>query len=390
MSILSNIRKLYLIKWMRTFMLMMPIFVLFFTEQWLTQAEVFWLQAVFSVVIVAGEIPSGYFSDVIGRKWSIVIGTVCAFIWFICYCLAWGFWWFLLAEVCLGLGACFVSGSDSALLYDSLAYAGKEDEYTKYEWRLTSVSSFSEWIAAFIGWFVATISLKAPFIIETALIGIAVLIACTLVEPPRKKRDATSSPLKDVMSVVKYAIHDHPEIKWLILYSWCIMATTLVMTFLIQPYFEQVALPLPMFGIIWGVLNLSLWWFSLYADRYEKALWRKRALISLIVIGCVGYLLLWLVSALWAIVFVALFYFVRAMSGPIIKDYINKLITSDMRATVLSVQSLAWRWMFAVLWPLVGVVTDTYSLSTGLLFSAILFAVLWSLWLLFLHRTKAL
>ena len=81
----SNIWKLYVIKSLRWFLLVMPIIVLFFQENGLSMMEILLLQSIFSIGIILFEIPSGYFSDVMGRKNTIIIACILGFIGFLIY-----------------------------------------------------------------------------------------------------------------------------------------------------------------------------------------------------------------------------------------------------------------------------------------------------------------
>lgn len=386
----SNIWKMYIIKSLRWFLIIMPIIVLFYQENGLSMKDVLLLQSIFSIAIILFEIPSGYFSDVIGRKTTIILGCIFGFIGFVIYSFTYGFWGFLIAELLLGLGSSFLSGTDSAIIYDSLVQSNKENEYKKIEGRMLSVGNFSEAIASFIGGFVALISLRTPFYIETILMLFTIPFAFTLIEPIRKKYDNKDGPIKEIFKIVKYSIHHNVEIKWLIFYSGFIAASTLTMVWFIQPYFQFVGLPLAYFGIIWGLLNLSVGIFSLYAHKIELSVGRKKSLISLIFIVFIGYMLLGIFKSVWAIAFIILFYFVRGISGPILKDYVNKLISSDMRATVLSVKNLFGRLVFSILGPFIGWITDVYSLQLALLSSGSIFVILGIISLLFLHKNRAL
>ncbi len=108
-------------------MFIMPVIVLFYQENGLSMFQIMLLQAIFSV--------------------SVLI---------------------------LGLGASFVSGSDSALLFESLKETEREGEYLKFEGRLRSAGNMSEAIAAILGGLLATISLRMPLYIETALLFAAI------------------------------------------------------------------------------------------------------------------------------------------------------------------------------------------------------------------------
>ena len=127
----SNIWKLYLIKIAKWFMLYMPYIVPFYTNNNLDMHQIMVLQAVYSVSIVVLEIPSGYFADVIGRRRTLILGTLLGAIGFAIYSFSYAFLGFLLAELVLGFGTSFVSGADSALLYDSLLDNRKEKEYIR-------------------------------------------------------------------------------------------------------------------------------------------------------------------------------------------------------------------------------------------------------------------
>ena len=70
------------------------------------------LQAIYSVSIVALEIPSGYFADVLGRRRTLILGVIMGTVGMGIYSLSYGFLGFLIAELVLGIGQSFVSGAD--------------------------------------------------------------------------------------------------------------------------------------------------------------------------------------------------------------------------------------------------------------------------------------
>ena len=368
----------------------MPTIVLFFQENGLSMKEILLLQSLFSIGVVLFEIPSGYFSDVVGRKTTIVLGCIFGFLSLLTYSFSYGFIGFLIAELLLGLGTSFISGTDSAIIYDTLLQLKKEKEYKKIEGRMLSAGNFSEGIASIIGGFLALINLRTPFFVETALMFLTIPIALSLVEPKRHKYKNKEGSLKEIMKIVKYSLNDHKEVKCLIFYAGFTVASTLTMVWFIQPYFLLVNLPLAYFGIVWGILNFSVGIFSLYAHKFESIVGRKKSLISLIFISFAGYILLGLFQSLWSIIFIFLSYFVRGISSPVLKDYVNKLISSDMRATVLSIKNLVGRLIFAIIGPFMGWVADIYSLQTALLTSGTIFLIFGVISLLFLHKHKAL
>ncbi len=378
-----NIPKLYILQALRWFMLIIPVLVLFYRENGLSMQEVFLLQTGFSIVIVAAEIPSGYFSDVMGRRNTLIIGTILGASGVSYYCFADCFAEFLIAESILGIGASFISGTDSALLYDTLHQAGDQNLYISKEGRMMSIGNFSEGTASVIGGLLAIISLRTPLYAEAILMILAVPIAFSLVEPTRQKYDTSKGKLRGIIDIVRFAVYGHAEVKWLLLYSSVVGASTLTMVWFIQPYLKEAGLPLPVFGVLWAVLQYAVGVFSLWAHRVEHRVGRKRVFLSLVFLSVVGYALLGVAVSLWLAPAFLFFYFVRGVSGPVFNGYINALISSDMRATVLSVKAMGVRLIFSVVGPFVGWISDIYSLNAALYMSAAIFFVLGAISLVF-------
>lgn len=59
-----------------------------------------------------------------------------------------------------------------------------------------------------------------------------------------------------------------------------------------------------------------------------------------------------------------------------LKDYINRITASEIRATVLSVRNFIIRLLFALVGPLLGWVKDVYTLPQALLLAGGIFLVL--------------
>jgi len=164
-----NIAKLFAIKGLLWFMVVMPVIVLFFQDNGLSLQEIMFLTASYSLSVALMEIPSGYAADQIGRKKTLVLGCVLAFLGFGLFSLSYSFWWFLIAEVLLGIGNSFISGADSALLYDSLLEVEAEDQFLKYEGRSISIGNFSEAAAGVLGGFLAALSFRYPAYIQVII-----------------------------------------------------------------------------------------------------------------------------------------------------------------------------------------------------------------------------
>jgi len=359
MQFRSNIYKLYIIKMAKWFMLTMPILMLYYKDHGFSDAQAFQLKACYSLSIVLFEIPSGYFADVLGRKKTLVIGAVLGTLGFLIYSVTTGFVFFLVAEIVLGIGQSFISGADSALLFDSLKADRCEHEYVKYEGRIYTIANFSEALAGVIGGTIATFSLHLPFVLQTLIAFTAVPAALALIEPPQEtKREKPS--IVDIFRVVKYATITNRRLRYNLLISSIVGCATLTMAWTYQLYLKDVGFQNYTIGIVHTVLNLVVGTTTLFAYRIEARLQPRRTIWFTSVSVTAVFMLLGFVQSAWVVAARVLFYFSRGIATPVFKYYVNRITPSDIRATVLSVRSMIIRLLFAALAPLYGWMADGY------------------------------
>ncbi|MGC9472317.1 MAG: MFS transporter [Bacteroidales bacterium] len=367
-----NIPRLYVIKIAKWFMLVMPIIVLFYQDNGLGMQQVFIVQAVYSVSIVILEIPSGYLADVWGRKSTLVTGSVLGLAGYLVYCFSYSFPGFIVAEITLGIGQSLISGADSAILYDSLMEKKRREEYTLYEGRVISLGNFAEAVAGVTGGLLAGVSLRTPFYFQAAVAFMAIPAALTLTEPERHFI-LVKKGFRHILSIFKNSLWDDHMLRWAILFSAIAGASTLSMAWFVQPFFKAVDIPVPLFGVLWTILNMSVGLAALYSYRVSRFLGASRTLLLFSLGLPLGFILIGLFPVIWALGILLVFYLIRGIATPILKEYINRFTGSDVRATVLSVRNFVIRLLFAVLGPFFGWLTDHLSLQHALVTAGIIF-----------------
>jgi len=384
----GNIPKLYAIKIAKWFMLTMPIIVLFYQENGLSMQDVLTLKGIYSVAVVILEIPSGYLADVWGRKKSLILGAILGFLGFVIYSFSDDFTGFLIAELILGIGSSFISGSDSAMLYDSLLKMNREKDYLKQESRVMSIGNFAEALAGIAGGSLALISLRTPFIFQSFIAFIAVPAAFLLLDPSQNMPKSKAG-FKHILSIVKFSLWDSAKLRWNIVLSSVIGCATLTLAWFIQPYLRDLDMEVSTIGVIWTMLNLTVGAVALLAHRVEGYLGKIGTSIF-IVVGISGSFILsgWFHSLI-GVGILFFFYFVRGIATPVLKDYINRITESDMRATVLSVRNFIIRICFAIIGPFLGWYTDHFSISSALILAGSIFFVLGGISVLFLRKVEA-
>lgn len=370
-----NIRLIFVIRAFKMFMVSMPVIVIFFQDLGLNYAEIFILQAIFSLGTVLFEVPSGYFADRYTRRLSIILGLWTNLVAWCVYSFAYGFWGLAVAEILLALSISFISGADTATLYDSLDAMGETDANLRQNSRSLAVGAFSEGVAGIIGGLLAVISLRAPLYGQAVVALFAIPFAYMLIEPPHK-RDSSQHPWRAIAKVVRHSLHENSGVKWLILYNAGLATMTYTVVWLAQPYYEMAGVAIGWFGVIWFIKHLALATFGWKAENLANRFGSAPLLIALPVVGVCTYLIIALGFSPWLLPAFIGFEAIRGLCRPLISDRIHRLIDSDFRATVESVNGLIARLFFVVFGLGVGGLADRIGLQLTFVVSAAVYAVL--------------
>lgn len=370
----NNLFQLYIIRISKWFNMVMPVVVLFYQDNGLSMHDIFVLKAIYSVAIVVMEIPSGWMADVWGRKKTVLAGSFLGSAGFLMYSFSYGFEAFILAEIILGIGHSFVSGADSALLFDSLKSKGKAAEYIKQEGRITSAGNFAEALAGVAGGFLAAISLRTPFYFQFAVAAMAIPASLLLYEPATVRPGNYLTP-RQMLITIRDQLVNHKELRISILLSSLTGTATLTFAWLVQPFFKEIELPVELFGIMWTALNLTVAVSSAFAHYAGIFPFKKFSLPAIILLLSAGYFLSGWQITRWGMVFLFMFYAVRGIATPVLKNHMNQHTGSEVRATILSVRNFIIRILFAVTGPLLGWITDNAGLELAFYLAGAIYLV---------------
>ncbi|MCK4551052.1 MAG: MFS transporter, partial [Candidatus Aenigmarchaeota archaeon] len=144
--------------------LFVPIFVIFLQAKGLTITQVMILQALFALMVVILEVPSGAVADIIGRKKTISLGTIFVGLGIVYYAFAESFSGFVFAEMLFAIGAALASGADTAIIYDTLKKLKKEKLFKKIVGRTTAIGFVALAIASIIGSQLYTLDIHLPML----------------------------------------------------------------------------------------------------------------------------------------------------------------------------------------------------------------------------------
>lgn len=368
MNIKKQLRKLYLYELISGFQIVDAVWVVFLLQRGFSIAQVGIAEGVFHVVSMCCEIPSGMVADLIGRKRTLVLSGLVSAAGSLCMILTNAFPMILVAMGLNALSYNLVSGSREALTYESLLEAGAQEEYLR-------VSAIQEKLYLFVFaaanlFSVVTVSLGYE---KGYLISMVQGICCSIVafriwEPGRentkqheKNRNWTRILRKHVIESGKFFVtHGFAARRMLI--SGVAAAGYYIVFMLLQQHLVEQGLQAKWIGI--PLLLISFGGMA-GASLGEKT--GKVKIKFLLLAGGVleGVLIVFSgMPALPGCVLAAAFaHGISEMLAIRIGDENQKVFSSEVRATMVSVESMVYSVVMVVLSPVVGWLSEKFSIS---------------------------
>ena len=373
-SLNSNLTKLYILRGLAFAWFPIPTIVLFYESYGLNIEQIVLLKTILSLSVLILEVPSGYLADLWGRKACLVVGSGVWIVSWLIYCTGSSFLEFAIAEILAGVTGSLISGANTALGYDTLLQLGREQYYQVWEGRLVAIAGISEAVCGIIGAAIASINLVYPFYLQTVCLIIYFGLALTLIEPEYHQSIVETQKLDRLKNIIIDVVK-RPRLRWLILLSGTFSSASFLIVWLSQDYLKQLEIPIQAFGWTWAIFHLGMSLASVNAHRLQRYLGIKKATLILVLILAISYAGLGNIERVYGIVFIMAIYIVRGLCSPLILNAINQQISSSVRATILSINSLVFRIAFAIVAPIIGAIASRYSLFTGLTVAGCMFLV---------------
>jgi len=332
-----------------------PVFFLYFS-QFVSLEQVIQLSSIYYISVFFLEVPSGYFSDRVGRRITLLISALCHVTAHLFFLTGGGFEFLAAGQVMLAAGIAFQSGTDTALHYDSLAGLGMEYEYEAREARAEKYGLYSLSLACLLGGLMGSFDLRLAYLLSLCGGLASIFIVLQFSEPKHCIEEMTGSFFYVLLNCIRRL--RHPVLGWLFAALIVMYAMEHVPFEFYQPYIRLLALDSLLTtgdssALISGlVISISMFGGALGAT-YSLRLRNALGLTGLI--GLAALIQLSIVSSLGLILHGAalLMVFIRnfpmAMIHAPVNATIAPLISTDQRATYLSLQGLSQRLFFAIL-----------------------------------------
>jgi MFS family permease len=368
---------------------------IFLLDAGLSNLEAFGANAAFAAGMVVFEVPTGIVADTVGRRASYLLGTVTLSVTTLLYVLLWEigapFWEWAVVSMLLGLGFTFFSGAVEAWLVDALQATGFTGSLDAVFAKGQVVSGVAMLTGSVAGGYIAQVtSLGVPFLLRGAVLVVMFVLAFAVMRdigftPKRAGRLTTE------MRAIAGASIDHgwrvPAVKWIMLSSVFTVGVGFYVFYALQPYLLELVDDPEAYGIA-GLVAAIVAGAEIaggMAAPFIRRLFRRRtsALLAAELGGVATLLLIGAFANFWVVVgLIVMWGLLSSAAFPIRRAYLNGLIPSPQRATILSFDSLLGSTGGVVVQPGLGRAADvwgypaSYALGAGISALTLPFVVL--------------
>jgi MFS family permease len=358
---------------------------LFLLDAGLNNAEAFAANAFFTAGMVIFEVPTGALADTWGRRNSYLLGAVTLLLSTLLYLVMWKahapLWGWAIASILLGLGFTFFSGATEAWLVDALAFTGYKEGLEPVMARGQVVGGSAMLAGSVAGGVVAQMTdLGVPYIIRAVCLGLTLVVAWFLMKDQGFTPNRSHGALTEMRRVVQASIDNgwrKPPVRWLMLAALCAGGVDMFAFYALQPYLLELWGDKEAFGIA-GLAAAIVAGSEMVAGLlvpYVRRVFTRRthALLAASALGIASLALMGVTSSFWvAIGLLVIWGLTFSIATPIRQAYLNGIIPTQQRATVLSFDNLMSSAGGVAAQPALGRAADVWGYPTAYVVSGVI------------------
>ncbi len=356
---------------------------IFLLDAGLSNLEAFAANAFFTAGMVLFEVPTGIVADTIGRRVSYLLGTLTLMASTFLYVLLWQLgaplWEWAIASILLGLGFTFFSGAVEAWLVDALTATGYTGELETVFGRGQIVSGAAMLVGSVAGGFIARqTSLGVPFVLRGLVLIVMFGLAFRLMHDVGFTPEKGGRPLAEMRKIAANSV-DYgwrvPAVKWLMVESLFTGGVGIYAFYALQPYLLELygdPQAYQVAGLVAAIVAGAQIAGGIAAPRIRRLFHRRTSALlvtaglSVVALGLIG-----LVESFWAVIgLIVVWGLLFAATLPIRQTYLNGLIPSRQRATILSFDSMMSSTGGVWTQPLLGRAADAWGYAPSYLIGA--------------------
>lgn len=381
-KIKRNIKLDYISTFITNLNMQSSIWVLYLAYCGMNLMQIGLLEGIYHATSIICEIPSGALADLVGRKKSMILGRICVTISCILMLFTRNFWWFAFSFLLQALGNNFNSGSEEALVYDSMICLGEEEDYIRINGRINTVIEVSQAIATVVGGVMAEYSYFVCYAACTAISLLAFVPVILMKEPPILKDSEEKECLTAGRLVAKHfktsfgILASDLRILKIVTYFSVVFAAHTLLFFYSQQYYYDMGCNKIQISIIMLFAGIASCFGAIASEKLYRRFEKKVSAFSAAVIA----LTLVFYSVGKPMLSIGMFIaanFFNSVLYPIESEALNSIIPSEQRATLISVDSMFFSIVMIVTFPIAGALADAWSLASvlGVLGTLLLFFI---------------
>lgn len=368
-QLLRNIKLDYISIFITNLNMQSCIWVLYLTYCNMSLLQIGLLEGIYHITSMVCEIPSGAWADLVGRKRSMLIGRICITLSCIVMLFSRKFWGFSISFMIQALGNAFTSGSEEALVYDSLKCIDKEDDFLKVNGRLNMLIEVSQAIATVAGGILAEYSYVWCYVACVIIALLSLVPVAFMIEPPiSEEKECLSSVelVKDHFKVSYQILKNDTRIMKIIVFYSLVFASHTLLFFYSQQYFFDLGYNKIQISFMFLFAGIASCLGALASDHLYRNFRDRVAVMSALLIAlsmvCYGFNIPLLAMSVFV-----LSSFFNAVLYPVESECLNRLIPSEQRATLISVSSMFFSIMMIIMFPIAGFLADVWNLPIVLM-----------------------
>jgi len=357
---------------------------LFLLDAGLSVTQAFIANAFFTAGQVIFEIPTGVVADTTGRRRSFLLGAATLLFSTLAYFWLWKvhgpLWQWAVVSIFLGLGFTFFSGAMEAWLVDGLRAAGYKRDLDSVFAKGSIANGFAMLTGTLAGGYVAQVTnLGVPYLMRVAALAMTFILAFLFMKDEGFKPKKRVSFVNEVSSVITNSVQfgfRKASVRWMMLSGVFTGGVGIYAFYAMQPHLLELygestsyAVAGMSATIVAGAQILG----GVLVPYVGKVLAKRTSffifgtvvgVIALALIGLLGnFYLVLVVFALWSVFWAA--------NIPVRQSYINELLPSEQRATILSADNMLASAGGVVAQPILGKTADVYGYPASYIGSAI-------------------
>ncbi|HEY7764626.1 MAG TPA: MFS transporter [Aestuariivirgaceae bacterium] len=331
--------------------------VLFERRLGLSFAQIFTLDAIYMLMFILFEIPSGALADLIGRKKTLLAGLAALVVAAFATGSAQNFTHLFLSFFLWAIGFSLISGSSEALIYDSLK---NEKRFHQVSGRALSFSVAGLAFAGIVGPLLFTRNFRLPYFASAVPFAAAFLGMLFYHEAAGANGAARFSMRNHILQIregTKTALANR-FVLWSTGALAVVFAVSYTFTSLYQPYLVQVGFTVEQFAYILPLMFVTEALGGAWSEKITSRLGERLAFwLNFLLLGA-SLLIMGILASKFVVPLLLVYGFMQGLLRPIVSTYANRHIEAAHRATIISVQVMMSTVVAAALLFAFGFLTD--------------------------------